>query len=248
MAQTAVAPRKQSPPTRRSRRVAGALALAAVVTLSGLGVLGSARARAEPLFGLPLAGEPGPSTWYVTQWYGQTVWSFRNWEDLYSAGQGMHFGVDFATPCGTEAHAIGDGVVFAVDGPYGAAPHSVVIDHQNGYLSLYGHLRQRSFLRVGQHVKRGDVIGYTGDPASPNCDRAPHLHLEIRQPGMAVAVNPVPLIAADWHRLTIGADDLGQRFELNYAQPGEGMDPRVQPDVDFGGPVPARGLVAWPPR
>ncbi|MBX6342360.1 MAG: M23 family metallopeptidase, partial [Thermomicrobiaceae bacterium] len=209
---------------RGQRRSATRLVALVCIGIAPLLLAGPARAAAP--FGLPLGGPPGPSTWYVSQWYGGTVWAYRNWPDLYSAGQGLHFGIDFATPCGTDVLAIGDGVVFAVDGPYGAAPHNVVIDHGNGYLSLYGHLRERASLRVGQRVARGQPIAHSGDPASPNCDMAPHLHLEIRRTGMRVAVNPVPLIAADWRWLTIGAGTDGTRFTLNYGAPGAGMDYR----------------------
>lgn len=202
--------------------------------------------QAAPLFGLPLAGEPGPSTWYVSQWYGHTVWAHRNWPDLYSVGQGLHFGIDFATPCGTEAIAIGDGVVFAVDGPYRSAPHNVVVDHLNGYLSLYGHLGVRSMLRVGTSVKKGDVVGHTGDPADPGCQSAPHLHLEIRNPGMAVAVNPAPLIDTDWRLNIIGADTYGTQFELQFDQPGAGLNSNEQPNVRFGGPIFSGAINVWP--
>lgn len=201
----------------------------------------------QPPFSLPLAGEPGPSTWYVAQWYGNTIWAYRNWPDLYSAGQGLHFGIDFAAPCGTPVHAIGDGVVFAVDGPYGAAPHNLVIDHGDGYLSLYGHLREQAPVSVGQRVTRGEVVAYTGDPTG-TCLRAPHLHLEIRRTGMSIAVDPVPLIAADSHRLGIGADTFGSRFELDYANPAQWQVPGDQPEVHFGGPILNTFSPAWPPK
>jgi len=203
---------------------------------------------ATPPFSLPLSGPPGPSTWYVAQWYGSTVWAYRNYQDIYSQGQGLHFGVDFAAPCGTPVHAIGDGVVFAVDGLYGAPPHNVVIDHQDGYLSLYGHLLRRSNLQPGQHVARGDVIGVSGDPVTPDCNQASHLHLEIRRTGMSVAVNPVPLIDADWRSLTIGAGTDGTRFELLSANPGQWMTNLQQPDTRFGGPNLNHRGVAWPPN
>jgi murein DD-endopeptidase MepM/ murein hydrolase activator NlpD len=200
------------------------------------------------LFSLPFAGPPGPSTWYIAQWYGSTRWAHRNFEDIYSQGQGLHFGVDFAAPCGTPVHAIGDGVVFAIDGPYGAPPHNVVINHEDGYLSLYGHLHQRSNLTVGQHVSRGDVIGMSGDPVTQNCNQASHLHLEIRRTGMSVAVDPVPLIDADWRSLTIGADTDGTRFELFFADPGKWMTNVQQPDTQFGGPILNQTGAAWPPN
>ena len=151
-ARTLVSPRKTP------RKPRSLLLLTLFIVLLAPPLLPSAGAVAPP-FALPFAGPPGPSTWYVTQWYGSTVWAYRNWRDQYSQGQGLHFGVDFAAPCGTPIHAIGDGVVFAVDGPYGAAPNNIVINHQNGYYSLYGHMFKRSTLQVGQQVKKGDVLG-----------------------------------------------------------------------------------------
>ncbi len=220
--------------------------LLAVFSLIMASILANANAAA-PQFGLPFSGAPGPSTWYVAQWYGSTQWAYRNWHDQYSQGQGLHFGVDFAAPCNTPVHAIGDGVVYAIDGPYGAAPHNVVINHQNGYFSLYGHLHQRSSLAVGQDVKQGDVIGLSGDPTTQSCDQSSHLHLEIRTSGMSVAVNPVPLIAADWRAVTIGADTPGQHFELFYNDPGTWMTNEDQPQTQFGGPILNRTGPAWPP-
>jgi len=205
-------------------------------------------ASAQPPFGLPFAIPPGPSTWFVTQLYGNTVWAYRNREDLYSAGQGLHFGIDFAARCGTPVVAIGDGVVVAVDGPYGAAPHNVVIEHANGLRSLYGHLGQRSSLEVGQRVQRGDQVGVVGDPASPSCDRAPHLHLEIRDRTMSRAFNPVPLIDADWRWITLGLGTDGSQFTLPYEAPLQWRTPWDQPEVRFGGPVLNSWPDAWPPR
>lgn len=223
----------------------GALAALGLLTA----IAGSPHAAsAQPPFGLPFASAPGPSTWYVSQWYGNTVWAYRNWPDLYAAGQGLHFGVDFAAPCGTPVVAIGDGVVFAVDGPYGAAPHNLVIDHQNGYLSLYGHLRERAPVAVGQRVQRGETVAFTGDPAGGDCTRAPHLHLEIRRPGMASTVNPLPLIAADWRSLTIGAHTDGSRFALDYTDPARWQMPTEQPDVQFGAGILNDFGNGWPPR
>lgn len=202
---------------------------------------------AGPPFGLPFAEPPGVSTWFVSQWYGNTVAAYRNRSTLYAAGQGMHFGIDFAARCGTVVRAIGDGVVVAVDGPYGAAPHNVVIDHGNGYRSLYGHLRERSPLRVGQKVRRGDPVGLVGDPVSLRCDRAPHLHLEIRDSTMRRAYNPVPLIDTDWQRLTLGLGLAGQQFVFAYEDPARWRTPWDQPDIVFGGKPLNDWHSTWPP-
>lgn len=233
----------------RCRCVARAGFLLTWICLGGLMVLGSAQpASAQRPFGLPFTSQAGPSTWFVTQFYGNTVWAYRNREDLYSAGQGLHFGVDFAAPCGTPVVAIGDGVVVAVDGPYGSAPHNVVIEHPNGYRSLYGHLGQRSPLVAGQRVRRGDSVGVVGDPASPACDRAPHLHLEIRDRTMRRAFNPVTLIDADWRRITLGLGTEGTQFALAYEEPQRWRTPWDQPEVRFGGSVLNAYPDAWPPR
>jgi murein DD-endopeptidase MepM/ murein hydrolase activator NlpD len=212
---------------------ASRLLLPVLLMIAGLGL--SAQMTIAP-FQLPMTGEPGPSSWFVIQWYGNTISAAVNAEDLYSRGQGIHFGVDFAAPCGTEVVAIGDGVVFAVDGPYGSAPHNVVIQHANGYYSLYGHLEVRPDLREEQSIKQGERVGQVGDPAGSDCVRAPHLHLEIRTDGMTRAVNPVPLIDADWRTLTVGAAGYGGGFAVDLDNPSRWQRIEDQPAVQFGDP------------
>jgi murein DD-endopeptidase MepM/ murein hydrolase activator NlpD len=199
----------------------------------------SVDAKADvPQFRLPFAEPPGPDTWFVSQGYGTTVWAQRNWPDLYAAGQGIHFGVDFATRCGRNVLAIGDGTVLGIDGPYGSAPHNLAIQHANGYISIYGHLRERTTLvRVGQQVKAGDVVAHSGDPYSPTCDRAPHLHLEIRINGVSGTTNPMNLIPADWDRLTLGVGAGGTNFAQDLTNPRQWATLRDQPDIHFGGGI-----------
>ncbi|MBM4436553.1 MAG: M23 family metallopeptidase, partial [Actinobacteria bacterium] len=100
-------------------------------------------ALATPPFGLPFASPPSLNSWYVGQWYGNTTGAYRNREGIYAAGQGLHFGIDFSAPCHTPVVAIGDGAVRAIDGPFGAWPHHIVLEHANGLSSLYGHLVER---------------------------------------------------------------------------------------------------------
>jgi murein DD-endopeptidase MepM/ murein hydrolase activator NlpD len=181
---------------------------------------------AEIPFRSPFADPPGPETWFVGQWYG-------------------HFGVDFNAVCGTPVLAIGDGVVFAVDGPYGSAPHNLVIEHHNGYLSLYGHLLERPGIAVGTPVRAGDPVALVGDPAG-RCDLDPHLHLELRRPGMRETVNPVPLLNVDWRRATAGIRRNGTSFERDPEHPDRWMSVADQPDVIFGGPLLNRYARGWP--
>ncbi|MBN9390248.1 MAG: M23 family metallopeptidase [Chloroflexi bacterium] len=207
----------------------------------GVGLVGPALVFSPPAavaqatgFRLPFEAEPGPATWYLRQWYGNTRWAYRQRRALYSQGQGFHFGVDFWAPCGTPVVAIGDGTVAAVDGPYGAAPHNLVIRHSNGWASLYGHLLTRSPMRVGQSVRQGQVVAETGAPSGSDCNTHPHLHLEIRDSSLSRATNPVNLIQADWYNLTLGVDSEGLQFQLDLNQPDRWQTITDQPDVRFG--------------
>ncbi len=197
-------------------------------------------------FGLPFAVPPGLSTWYVRQWYGNTRWAYRQRRALYSAGQGMHFGVDLFAPCSLAVVAIGSGTVIALDGPYGALPHNVLVRHPNGLVSLYGHLLNRSNLRVGQAVRQGDQLGMCGAPSGADCDTHPHLHLEIRQSNLAGTVNPLPLIEADWANLTLGTAGEGLQFQLDLDQPGRWQTIFDQPAVRFGGALLNDYARSWP--
>ncbi len=197
---------------------------------------------------LPFAMPPGPSSWYVAHWYGVTTGGYRGRNSVYSQGQGIHFGIDFAAPCGTPVVAVAAGRVIAVDGDYGSPPHNVVVQLFDGNQAMYGHLVERSrHVQVGQTVEPGQVLGNTGDSIAPyNCTRNPHLHLEIRRAGRAIATNPVPYFEANWDDTTLGVWP-GPRFERNLDDPKRHQFIDDQPDIWFGGPVITNFSRAWPP-
>ena len=62
--------------------------------------LSTAQSTDKPLI-LPMQEPASPSTWLLGQPYGNTRGAFRNADRWYSAGQGLHFGLDFSMPCGT---------------------------------------------------------------------------------------------------------------------------------------------------
>jgi len=207
----------------------------------------ASRAASPPPFGLPFSSPPGPETWLLAQPYGNTVFAYRERRIFYGAGQGLHFGVDLAAPCGTEVVAIGDGVVVGIDqASHGAGPHNLMIDHDNGYASFYGHLLERPQLSLGDRVQRGQAIARSGDP-DLTCTSRPHLHLEIRDaPSHRRAYNPLPLIDADWNRLALlGATAVG--FEQDLSQPRRWQLLDDQPEVAFGGRLLNDYSEAWPP-
>ncbi|GAB4544742.1 MAG: hypothetical protein Kow0063_38540 [Anaerolineae bacterium] len=197
-------------------------------------------------FRLPFAEPPGPDTWLIAQPYGNTTGAYYQRHSLYGASGGIHFGVDLAAPCGTEIVAIADGVVFAVDGPYGSAPHNLMIDHpQLGYASMYGHLLEAPDLQPGQEVKAGEVIALVGD-SDGNCHRRPHLHLEIRDLRYhARKYNPAALIEANWDSLAL-VGDAGRTFMRDLAEPRKWQTLYTQPEVWTGGPIINDFADTWP--
>lgn len=97
----------------------------------------------------------------------------------------MHTGMDFTAPVGTEIRATGNGTVARVEFNGRGYGNNVVINHGFGYSTLYGHM-SKMVVRPGQHVNRGDIIGYVGNSGTST---GPHLHYEVHRGGNPV--NPV---------------------------------------------------------
>lgn len=87
----------------------------------------------------------------------------------------MHTGVDFSAPTGTPIFSAGDGKVIKVEKSNRGYGHQVEIDHGYNYITKYAHMSKID-VRVGQKVKRGQVIGNVGNTGT---SVAPHLHYEI---------------------------------------------------------------------
>lgn len=93
----------------------------------------------------------------------------------------QHDGVDFTAPRGTDIYATGKGTVEKVDYMQGYGK-TVVINHGFGHKTLYAHCSGYN-VKVGQKVKKGDVIAYVGNTG---ISTAPHLHYEVHKNGKAV--------------------------------------------------------------
>jgi len=97
----------------------------------------------------------------------------------------MHSGMDFAAPIGTPIYASADGVVDNIDVSFTGYGKKVEINHGFGYRTRYAHMHAFA-VKNGQHVKRGELIGFVGDTG---LSTAPHLHYEVFING--AQVNPV---------------------------------------------------------
>jgi septal ring factor EnvC (AmiA/AmiB activator) len=84
-------------------------------------------------------------------------------------------GVGIAAPIGTPVKAVESGTVRLV-GQFGTYGLTIVLEHGNGYYSVYSHL-ETAEVKLGTTVSKGKVIGTVG---GQNSDYGPHLHFEIR--------------------------------------------------------------------
>lgn len=94
-----------------------------------------------------------------------------------------HLGTDFAAPTGRNIYAAGDGRIEFI-GTQSGYGKTVIINHQNGYKTLYAH--QNGFskdIRQGQMIKKGEHIGYVG---STGLSSGPHLHFGMYRNGSAI--------------------------------------------------------------
>jgi len=96
----------------------------------------------------------------------------------------FHEGLDIAAEIGTPVVAPADGVVIKAGFETGYG-NVVELSHGYGLKTVFGH-NSRLNVKAGQHVKRGDIISYSGDTGSST---GPHLHYEVRLNGLPV--NPV---------------------------------------------------------
>ena len=98
-------------------------------------------------------------------------------------------GLGIAAAVGTPVKAVASGKVRLV-GQFGTYGLTIVLEHGNGYYSVYSHLLSAG-VRLGASVSKGEVIGTVG---GQNSDYGPHLHFEIR------GENQVALDPAEWLR------------------------------------------------
>jgi murein DD-endopeptidase MepM/ murein hydrolase activator NlpD len=91
-----------------------------------------------------------------------------------------HHGVDYAAPTGTPVWTVADGVVLSV-GWAGGFGKQVVLRHQNGYQTYYGHLSRYSLgIKKGKRVQQKQIIGYVG---ATGLATGPHLDYRVSKDG-----------------------------------------------------------------
>ena len=111
---------------------------------------------------------PVPSSYYISSPYGWRLHPIYGYERL-------HAGTDIGADYWADIVAADSGYVYYVgyeDGGYG---NFVMIDHQNGYITLYAHCNS-VLVYMGQEVSQGETIALVG---STGASTGPHCHFEV---------------------------------------------------------------------
>lgn len=128
-----------------------------------------------------------------------------------------HLGIDFAAPQGTPVMAASDGTVTYVgwNGGYGK---TVVIQHRNGYSTLYGHLSDYGQgIHKNKKVEQGDIVGRVG---STGLSSGPHLHYTLMKNGKPI--NPK-------NSDVVRGDPLSEALKASFSEYVREMDRQMQP-------------------
>ena len=97
----------------------------------------------------------------------------------------IHDGMDYAAAAGTQVTAAADGTVYTIyqDDTMGT---TVVICHQDGYVTTYASLDPNVAVSVGQAVSLGQTIGYVGVSAMLETALGEHVHFSVTCNGVSV--------------------------------------------------------------
>ena len=124
-----------------------------------------------------------------------SIWPAQGWlssatggrSDPFTGEADFHPGLDISADRGTPVYATADGTIShaSFSGAYG---NLIVVEHQFGIETRYGHLSAFRTAR-GQTVKRGDLIGLVGATGRAT---GPHLHYEVRVNGRIL--NPLSFL------------------------------------------------------
>lgn len=123
-----------------------------------------------------------------------------------------HDGMDFTAPTGTPVYATADGIVTVAKDYRSGYGKCVDINHGYNYLTRYAHLNKIK-VRVGQKVKRGEVIGEVGNTG---LSTGAHLHYEVR-------IKDVPQNPALFYHGDLSPEEFDMMLEVS-ANRGNIMD------------------------
>ncbi|MDT8715579.1 M23 family metallopeptidase [Clostridium sp. 19966] len=102
--------------------------------------------------------------------YCQTIGSYKT-----------NHGIEISAKLNSEVHAVLDGKVEAIDNDKTELGEYIIVDHQNGLKTIYSNLREDVKVKVGDTVKKNQIIGYVGKTRTSYSQEkfGDHLHFEV---------------------------------------------------------------------
>ncbi len=98
-----------------------------------------------------------------------------------------HNGIDIKSAVLQKVYAVEKGTVKEKRNDY-MLGNTIIIDHGNGFTSVYSNLSTTQMVETGQKVNKGDIISGVGETAISETEEEPHLHFELLKDG--TPVNP----------------------------------------------------------
>jgi murein DD-endopeptidase MepM/ murein hydrolase activator NlpD len=99
-----------------------------------------------------------------------------------------HYGLDFAQKKGAPVKAMNNGIVTLSENDLYYTGGTIIFDHGHGVSTLYMHM-DKIFVKVGDHIKKGDVVGTVGATG-----RATGPHLDIRLNWFGARLDPATVL------------------------------------------------------
>jgi len=119
-----------------------------------------------------------PSIYPAAGW---TTSKFGKRKDPFTGREEFHYGIDIAASHGSPVFATADGYVLKVKTEK-TGGNVIILNHGGGVTTVYCHLSKFN-VKVGQKVKRWDVIGFVGQTGKAI---GPHVHYEVQINGRSV--------------------------------------------------------------
>ena len=122
---------------------------------------------------------------------GEVIREYAKEDLVYSETLGewiTHLGIDIKAPKTSVVKSAEEGTIKSIknDPRYGI---TVIIEHVNGYSSVYANLLTAEFVKQGEKVKKGQTIGTVGNTGAFEVADEPHLHFEIIKDGENIDPN-----------------------------------------------------------
>lgn len=143
-------------------------------------------------------------SWKTPILYSRKTSSFGMRADPFTGNWSNHQGIDIGAPAGTEVRATQQGKVKQL-GYQGAYGNIVVLEHANGYETVYGHLSGFAKISPNQTIPQGALLGFVGSTGRAT---GPHLHYELRKYGQAI--NPEQSFRVATQNKQLEGDELKQ--------------------------------------